>query len=436
MKALIVSLESFQKGDIPEEVKQYIKSLAEEPFIILDESSKIKTNNPCATNKKSKRTQAILKLNKIGQRCILTGTFMSKSPVNAFDQMEFLQDKFFPESMFSFAEKYTIRRTLPSVRGARILLPQKDYETIRKRLIKSKDDPIMFLGVLDGVMKFYGISKEDCFHIMKNEEYSPFKNMEELWDRIGNHVIKVDRKSDKSIPPKLYKTYDLTLTSEQKKLYLQLQNQHCTDQIAVDNGLKLYIRFQDVCNGYEPVDRGDTIDDEGNVKHNIELVPLSVNPKLDMLEEIIEEIGDSQIIVWCSRTKLLYDAEKRIREAGYTTAIYDGKINKSLREEGYKSFAEGKTQIIFMNQASGAYGLDELKQADYAIYLCNSYSVEEREQSENRIYRGVITRSKYIIDLTLSGTCEDRVTQALKQGKELLDMGTTDTSLFILDENT
>lgn len=430
MKALIISLESFQKGEIPSEVQEYLRSCDKEPFIILDESSKIKTNNPCKDSKKSKRTQAVLKLNNIGERCILTGTFMSKSPLNAYDQMNFLQRDFFPESMFAFAEHYTIRRTLPSVRGARILITQKDYETIRKRLMKYKNDPVALGGAMDGVYSFYGITREDCIHIMKNPEYTPFKNMEELWNRIGDNCTKVDRKTSTDLPPKIYKTYDIPLTKEQKQLYLQLQNQHCTDQIVVDNGLKLYLRFQDVCNGYEPIDHGDTIDDMGRVRHNIELKPLSENPKLDMLEEIVDDIGDKQIVIWCSRTKLLYDAEKRMREAGYTTAIYDGKIDKKLRDEGYQSFSEGKTQLIFINQASGAYGLDKLKEADYAIYLCNSYSVEYRAQSENRIYRGVITRSKYIIDLTCKGTCEEKIVTCLKLGKELISTGTTDTEIF------
>ena len=430
MKALIVSLESFQKGEIPEEVRKYILANNGNIFTILDESSKIKTNNPCKESKKSKRTQAILKLNKIGQRCILTGTFMSKSPVNAYDQMNFLCPGFFSESMYAFAEHYEIRRSLPSVRGARITITQKDYETIRKRLVRYKDNPSSLSGAIDSIHSFYGISKEDCIHILKNPEYSPHKNMDELWQRIGDTCLKVDRKTSTDLPPKVYKTYDITLTKEQMKLYLQLQNQYCTDNIVVDNGLKLYLRFQDVCNGYEPIDHGDTIDENGKVRHNIELKPLADNPKLDMLEEVIDDIGDKQVVVWCSRTKLLYDAEAHMRELGYTTAIYDGKIDKKLREEGYQSFSEGKTQLIFVNQASGAYGLDGLKEADYAVYLCNSYSVEQRAQSENRIYRGEITRSKYIIDITCKGTCEDRVTEALKQGKELLDMGTTDVELF------
>ena len=430
MKALIVSLESFQKGEIPEEVRKYILANNGNIFTILDESSKIKTNNPCKESKKSKRTQVILKLNKIGQRCILTGTFMSKSPVNAYDQMNFLCPGFFSESMYAFAEHYEIRRSLPSVRGARITITQKDYETIRKRLVRYKDNPSALSGAMDSIHSFYGISKEDCIHILKNPEYSPHKNMDELWQRIGDTCLKVDRKTSIDLPPKVYKTYDITLTKEQMKLYLQLQNQYCTDNIVVDNGLKLYLRFQDVCNGYEPIDHGDTIDENGKVRHNIELKPLADNPKLDMLEEVIDDIGDKQVVVWCSRTKLLYDAEAHMRELGYTTAIYDGKIDKKLREEGYQSFSEGKTQLIFVNQASGAYGLDGLKEADYAVYLCNSYSVEQRAQSENRIYRGEITRSKYIIDITCKGTCEEKITTCLKLGKELISTGVTDTEIF------
>lgn len=430
MKALIISLESFQRGEIPEEVKQYIMSTHGKMFTILDESSKIKTNEPCKESKKSKRTQAVMKLNKIGQRCILTGTFTSKSPVNAYDQMNFLCSGFFPESIYGFAERYTLRRNLPSVRGARITLPEKDYMNIRKRLMRVAKDNYALSGAMDSIHSFYGLSREDCLFIMAHEEYTPFKNITELWRRIGDTCLKVDRKSVNLPVTKVYKTYNVQLTKEQLKLYLQLQNQYCTDHITVDNGLKLYLRFQDICNGYEPVDAGDTINDKGEVKHNVELVPLTENPKLDMMEEVLDDIGDKQVVIWCSRTKLLYDAEKRAREAGYSTTVYDGKIDKKLREEGYNAFAKGKVQLMFINQASGAYGLDALKEADYAIYLCCSYSVEQRVQSEERIHRGNITRNKYIIDISCKGTCEDRVVTALKQGKELLDTGVTDVEIF------
>lgn len=429
MKALIVSLESFQKGEVPEEVKKYILSQHGKVFTILDESSKIKTNNPCKDSKKSKRTQAILRLNKIGHRCILTGTFMSKTPINAYDQMNFLKDGFFSESMYAFAERYELRRSLPSVRGARITLPEKDYAVIRARLMKHKDDKAFLHGVMDGIHSFYGISREDCEYIMKNASYSPFKNVDELWNRIGDTCIHLKKEDILDIPPKVYKTSKVELTKEQMKLYLQLQNQHCTDRLTVDNGLKLYLRFQDICNGYEPVE---TEEVNENGQHKVELIPLKENPKLDMLEELVDEIGDNQIVIWCSRSRLLHDAKDRLVKLGYNCGVYDGKVKREDREKDYEDFRAKKIQILFVNQSSGAYGLDGLKEADYAIYLCNDYSVEKREQSEDRIYRGMVSRNKYIIDLTCEGTCEDRVTEALKQGKQLLDTGITDASLFML----
>lgn len=434
MKALIISLESFQKGIVPEEVKEYILANHGNVFIILDESSKIKTNKPCKDSKKSKRTQSILKLNKIGHRCILTGTFMSKTPVNAYDQMKFLSEDFFKEGMFAFAEHYELRRNLPSVRGARITLPEKDYFVIHKKLERSKSDPYLLSSAMDSIKSFYGLSREDCMHILKHPEYTPFKNIDELWSRIGDTCIHLKKEDILDIPPKVYKTYKVDLTSEQKKLYLQLQNQHCTDNITVDNGLKLYLRFQDICNGYEPVETEETVIVNGEEKHKVELIPLKENPKLDLLEELVEEIGEEQIVIWCSRARLLHDAKERLANVSYNCGVYDGKVKREDREKDYTAFENKEIQILFVNQASGAYGLDGLKKANYAIYLCNSYSVEQREQSEDRIYRGLVKENKYIIDITCQGTCEDRVVESLKQGKELLSTGMTDASLFLLNE--
>ena len=431
MKALIVSLESFQRGEVPEEVKKFILAHHGNIFQILDESSKIKTNEPCKESKKSKRTQAIKRLNSIGQRCILTGTFMSKSPVNAFDQMDYLKDGFFPEGMYAFAEHYVIRRALPNVRGARITITPKDYDAIHKRLARCKDNPNALCGAMDSVHSFYGISREDCAHILKHPEYTPFKNIDELWNRIGDVCVHPKKSDILDVPEKIYKSYKLELTKEQRDLYLQLQNQHCTDRITVDNGLKLYLRFQDICNGYEPVET-DEIDEKGN--HKVELIPLKENPKLDWLEEMIESIGTEQCIVWCARSRLLHDACARLRDKGYACGIYDGKVGNKEREADYEVFFEKKIQILFCNQASAGYGLDKLRQANYAVYLCNDASVEKRQQSEDRIARGMYKEDKLIVDVSMEGTVEQKVTNALLLGQELVDSGITDASLFMLED--
>lgn len=430
MRCLIVSLESFQKGTVPDEVVQYIRANKGNVFTILDESSKIKTNNPCKENKKSKRTQAVLKLNSIGERCILTGTFMSKSPVNAYDQMNFLKPGFFSETMYAFAERYTIRRSLQNVRGARTLISQKDYEAVYKRLNTARTNPDSYnlRGLIDGVIRYYGLTEDACMWIYNHPKYTPFKHLDELWQRIGDVCFHPRKEDILDVPPKIYKTYKVQLTKEQKELYLQLQNMNCTDNITIDNGLKLYLRFQDICNGYEPVDTG-----EKNAKGQslVKLVPLKENPKMEMLEEIIDSLGDEQVVVWCSRSKLLHDVCSRFRELDYTCGIFDGKVSKEEREKDYEDFFEKKIQILFANQTSGGYGLDKLRNADYAVFLCNDYSVEKRQQSEARITRGQYSTHKYIFDITCEGTCEQRVNEGLLLGKELIDSGITDASIFM-----
>lgn len=422
MRCLIVSLEAFQKGEVPPEVQQYILSCKKEPFIVLDESSKIKTNAPCKDTKKSKRTQAILKLNKIGHRCILTGTFMSKTPLNAYDQMNFLKDKFFPESMYAFAYEYMIQRELKSARGVKILIEEKIYNSIHKRLNQKVGDPFVYQGICSGINRQFGVTYEDMKWIKEHPVYSPFKNLDQLWQRIGDNCLKIDRKDVLDLPPVMYQRYAVKLTSEQKKLYKALETLHCTDNVSVDNGLKLYLRFQDICNGYEPVDRED---------NHVDLVPLLENPKLEVLLTVVESI-DEQVVVWCSRTKLLYDAKVCLEKAGFTTGVYDG-VNKD-RNGDYKAFASKEIKVLLCNQASAGYGLDGLKDCNYAIYLCNSYSVEHRVQSEYRTDRGSYTSPKTMIDIVCEGTCEDKVTEALKQGKELISTGSTDTSIFKLEE--
>lgn len=356
---------------------------------------------------------------------------MSKSPVNAFDQMDYLKDGFFPEGIYAFAEHHIIRRALPSVRGARITISPKDYEAIYKRLSRCKDSPNVLCGAMDSVHSFYGISREDCVHILEHPVYTPFKHIDELWNRIGDVCVHPKKSDILDVPDKIYKNYRLELTKEQKDLYLQLQNQHCTDHITVDNGLKLYLRFQDICNGYEPVET-DELNEEG--KPIVELIPLKENPKLDWLEEVVESIGDEQCIVWCARSRLLHDACARMRDKGYTCGIYDGKVGHDNREQDYEDYFNKKIQILFCNQASAGYGLDKLRNSDYAFYLCNDASVEKRQQSEDRIARGMYESDKFIVDVSMSGTVEQRVTDALKQGKELVDSGITDASLFLLEE--
>lgn len=438
-RMLIVSLEMFQKGQIPEIVKKYLDSCEKEPLIILDESSRIKTNTPVKDDTcKSQRTQAILRLNNIGERCILTGTFMSTSPMNAYDQVKFLQDDFFTEGMYEFSEKYEIKMNMHLKRKTiRALITPEVYRRVRSKLVACKNDVTKLAGAMDYAYRSYGISKDSCVAIIKSPEFTTRKNIDKLWKRLEGLIYRFTKDQVVDLPPKVYSEIKIPLSDEQKKLYLQLQNLHCTDNVVVgNNALTLYHRFQDICNGFEPVEEPtevNEVEEDKEVSKNIVLKKLKENPKLNALLEVIEQIGNEQAVIWCSRSSLLYEIFNTLQTKGYKVGVYDGKVNRKQRDEYYNGFKNKTVQFLIANQASASYGLDGLKDANYAIYVCNSYSSELRAQSEDRIYRGEIKNSKFIIDITMEGTCEQKVMHALKEGKELINSGAVDTTLFMYE---
>lgn len=438
-RMLIVSLEMFQKGQVPEIVKKYLDSCEKEPLIILDESSRIKTNTPVKDDTcKSQRTQSILKLNNIGERCILTGTFMSTSPMNAYDQVKFLQDDFFTEGMYEFSEKYEIKMNMHLKRKTvRALITPEVYRRVRNKLVACKNDVTKLAGAMDYAYRSYGISKDSCVAIIKSPEFTTRKNIDKLWKRLEGLIYRFTKDQVVDLPPKVYSEIKIQLSEEQKKLYLQLQNLHCTDNVVVgNNALTLYHRFQDICNGFEPIEElieVTEVEEDKEVPKNIVLKKLKENPKLNALLEVIEQIGNEQAVIWCSRSSLLYEIFNTLQTKGYKVGVYDGKVNKKQRDEYYNGFKNKTIQFLIANQASASYGLDGLKDANYAVYVCNSYSSELRAQSEDRIYRGEIKNSKFIIDITIEGTCEQKVMHALKEGKELINSGAVDTKLFMYE---
>ena len=438
-RMLIVSLEMFQKGQIPEIVKKYLDSCEKEPLIILDESSRIKTNTPVKDDTcKSQRTQAILRLNNIGERCILTGTFMSTSPMNAYDQVKFLQDDFFTEGMYEFSEKYEIKMNMHLKRKTvRALITPEVYRRVRNKLVACKNDVTKLAGAMDYAYRNYGISKDSCVAIIKSQDFTTRKNIDKLWKRLEGLIYRFTKDQVVDLPPKVYSEIKIQLSEEQKKLYLQLQNLHCTDNVVVgNNALTLYHRFQDICNGFEPVEEPTEVtevEEDKEVSKNIVLKKLKENPKLNALLEVIEQLGNEQVVIWCSRSSLLYEIFNTLQTKGYKVGVYDGKVNRNQRDEYYNGFKNKTVQFLIANQASASYGLDGLKDANYAIYVCNSYSSELRAQSEDRIYRGEIKNSKFIIDITMEGTCEQKVMHALKEGKELINSGAVDTTLFMYE---
>ena len=427
-KYLLVSMESFQRtGDVPESIKRFLEKYPK-PLIGLDESSKIKTNKACKYEDLSKRTQGILKLNKTGERCIMTGTFMSVSPVNAYTQAKFLDESYFPEGIFAFQNRHCVMYKVPNSRGVRAVVTEAIWSQIHKRLNReAKKGDEQLRDAMDAVMNYWSISDRDQFWIMEHKEYTPFKNIERIYKELGEAAMIVRKEDVLDMPEKIYVSRILDPSPEMSTLYRALYNNGFTDDVVAADTMSLYHRYKDLCNGYVPYADGE----DANGKQIVKLRKQKTNVKHDALLSDLEEIDFSrtQGIVLSDRTDFLHDSAEMLKAKGYTVAVYDGTVSEVVREKIERDFRAKKLQLLCLNQMSGAFGLDWVQEADYEFYLSNDFSPERRSQAEDRIHRGSQKRQKFIYDYAIFGTIDERVKRALDQGIDLIRTAKTSKKL-------
>jgi len=446
MKFLIINTEAFsprgvkqQKtvsfNDLPWVVRKFL-SVFTRPFIVLDESSKIKVNDPMKEEKKSSRTRLIKQLNKYGDRCIMTGTLMSKSPVNVYDQYEFLQEGYFPESMWEFAEKYSVRETIRVGRGRRVCIGQKDYENIRSRLVNAynRGGETQLEAAKSSLFKQYTIDYAKQEHIIRHRKYTPFLNKNELLRRIAPDTIFVKRedifdiKHDKFVKEPIMRPVELS--KEAKRIGNELIKVGFTDNLVLGKAaaLELQMRLQDICNGFEPVnidsdyDKKDWADKDNKPDRQVAHRPFKENAKVDELMELLEEIdvGKNQVVVWSSRKLFLRACADAFTGAGISYVVYDGSAKDNKKEEAEKRFKNREAQVFLANQASGAYGLNCLSDCSYVIWTCIDGSVEKYHQAMSRVLRGQLRAPKFAYAIYAAGSIEERQWEAIRVGQELI----------------
>ena len=474
-KFVIVNTEAFSKAglktqkvvteeDLPQVVQTFL-SCCPDPFIVLDESSRIKTNTPVSEDKKSTRTRLIKLLANHGERMALTGTLMSKSPLNMVDQYQFLNKDTFEEGMFALAERYCVMMTLPMRRAARVLLPEhsgKDDKNswcgIRARMARaySIGGKTRLAISMASISRELNISRENLLWILQHKKYRPFKSTAPLMKRyeycteVVSREDAFDTRLEKYINAPIIRK--VQISDEAKKLYKQLVELGFTDNLVLGKSaaLELSQRLMDVCNGFEPVSSCLSCEEEGaqdGILHNTcplhaeckkpkaTFNPLKENPKLDAIMELVDEIDpeEHQIVIWACRTNFMELICETLNEAGIATCCFSGQQTAKEKKDAREGFMEGRYRVCVANQQSAAYGVNFMKNCDYTIYACSNASVEQDYQSRHRFLRGETHRMKYAYRIYVANSVEERIYSALDVGSDLI--GETNTKdIFELKE--
>lgn len=143
------------------------------------------------------------------------------------------------------------------------------------------------------------------------------------------------------------------------------------------------------------------------------------NPKLDALEQLIDESGDSKMVIsheWTYSGEMI---TKRLKEMGIG---YEWLYGKSKDPVGAvdRFLADPDKRIFVMNSESGGTGTDGLqKQARYLVFYESPVSPITRQQVLKRVHRPGQTRQCTIYDLVMEKSVDLKILGFIKEGKDL-----------------
>lgn len=214
------------------------------------------------------------------------------------------------------------------------------------------------------------------------------------------------------LPPKIYTTRTVELVPKQRKAYDQLRKEMLAQLdegvLVASNPLTRLTRLLQFASAYGELDE----------ENNLKLTEPSC--KVDALEEIVEELGNQQAVVFAESRQLIELAHARLKKRGVSCAMLTGTVPPLERAENVTSFQGGSTRILLLTLGAGGEGLT-LTAASVAIFLQRSFSAVKNSQAEDRIYGRVNdAHGAEIIDVISRDTVEDRIRDVLSEKEDRL----------------
>jgi len=329
------------------------RALGARGMIAIDESTTIK-------NHKAKRTKSLMKIAAgFKYRRLLTGSPVTKSPMDIYSQCEFLRPGLLGlESYYAFQGRYAVvqRRTMGQTAFQQIV---------------------------------------------------GFRNLDELTQRIDMFSFRVLKKDCLDLPDKIYTARYVGMTTQQFEMYEQIRR-HA--MVLLDSGemstapavITQMLRLQQIMSGHLKTDEGDML--------------YFPSKRMDALEEIINE-HDGKAIIWSRfRYDIISITEMLNKKFGQGCAVsYFGDTSDDDRAAAVVNFQDPNHPLKFFvgNPATAGYGLT-LTEANLVVYYANDFNLETRIQSEDRAHRIGQKNNVTYIDLICEGSIDERIVKALR----------------------
>lgn len=352
---------------------------AHQALWVVDESTSI-------ANHKAQRTKNILKMRTLAPyRRILTGTPSTKSPLDLWAQMYFL-------------------------------------------------DP----GIL-GFSNFYGFrNRYATLGGFKGKEVVGYIDIDLIQSKLSRHSDRVLRSDIRDMPPKLYQKATVPLTPQQEKIYAEFKAEMLAEwentdrehrRLEVRSILAQMLRLQQVVGGFVPSE-----DEDGDVPYRApEPIP-GGNPRLDALVGYAQASDDGTKIVIFARFRAEIQAiVERLRGTfGEQSVVeFHGGVKPAEKDAAKRAFKDPDSPVRFFvaNQRSARMGLD-LSVAKLVLWYSNSFDFLDRIQGEDRTETVKSeSESTMHVDIISSAPIDRTVLQSLRDKKKISDLVTGDEPL-------
>jgi len=358
LKILIMNVEAFSTPKGATYAKRFL--LAHDAMMAVDESTTIKGHT-------AQRSKSIVKVGLGAKyRRIMTGSPVTKSPMDLYQQCEFLSPNCLNvASYYAFQARYsiTVERHMP-------------------------------------------------LHSFK--QVVGYRRLDELKEKLDRFSFRVRKDECFDLPDKIFLKREVELTAEQRKAYDQMVIAALAtfDQgmVTTVNALTQIMRLQQIVCGHVTLDGG-------------EVVTLKSNRITEMLAAIEE--SDGKIIIWAN---FRHDIEAvrlaLAKEYGMNSvATYFGDTVAEERSEIVDRFQDPNSELRFFvgQPRTGGYGLT-LTEAHTMIYYSNTYDLEIRLQSEARIDRYGQKNKMTYIDLASPNTVDEKIVEALQKKMDIANL--------------
>ena len=359
LKILVMNIEAFSTKKGVEFASKFIQR--NKTMFIIDESTTIK--NPDA-----KRTMSCVRLGKYAHyRRILTGSPVTKSPLDLYSQCMFLNP-----ALLGFSSFYSFRARYAD-------------------LVEKRGHGRTFKFV------------------------TGYKNMDELNELLNKFSHRVLKRDCLDLPEKIYLKRTIEMTPEQQKAYKELQRFAVTllknqKTVTINHVITQIIRLHQISCGFTVTDDGITTE-----------IP---SKRLLELSSILEET-DGKVIIWANYRYDIQRIEKLLKETygDDSVGVYYGGVEQSERERVIDEFQNPDSPLRFFvgNTQTGGYGIT-LTAASTVIYYSNNYDLEKRLQSEDRAHRIGQTNKVTYIDIVCEKTVDEKIVKALRKKQSIANL--------------